>query len=984
MECKSRDKFSYARIVVVANNHHRFQYVYCQFEALRRKNLSNEILIRNELEALPTGLDETYDRLLLSLNEHFRTQIISVLKWLTSSNRDLRLEELAEIFVLRPESDVIFDKTYRLFEPSDFIKYMSSLIVVQTIPNADLHKMSPLAGTEKKTYIRLAHFTVKEYLMSDRIAMGPANCFSLTETDAYLHVAHSSLAYYLYSITVPDSETSDLELRHYALDNWMLHLEMVPRKLWPSDVGNLAAQALEMRSNSLRTILEADKSTIMGLVKWDLYQPLRTEMLKRPHLYTAAKGFVNLTDTLIGGGPRANQYLVLEDMDLALDYAALAGSTALVQLLMDQGADCRSGNAEIGSALHAAAERGHIEVVELLLDRGAAIDAQYGKPGSALAAAVFGNQLDVVQLLVSRDSDINASSDKAWGTTALVTAAAPRARYANYECLRFLLDRGADVNIQCPNRGTALNHAAANISESGNSECVRLLLDRGADVNLPGGTLGYPLQAMCYGFKDPSDVMLLLDRNADVNARGGKFDTALQALFSNCWIESQPKFEIASLLLDRGADINMHGGYYGSVLQAACATMCSMEIAQFLLENDADVGFEGGYFGSALQAACFSASLPTAQLLLDRGANVNVLGGTFGSALQAAASSIFSDSAPELVELLLSKGADANKSCGRFATALQAACWRNNIDIVRILTEHGAEVNVEGGEYGTALQAACVHSSIDIVRILIDHGAEVNIEGGEYGTALQGACFASWGDPSIPQLLIEHGANVHQQSGKFGNAWHAAAAQEYTGPVLQLLLDHGIDIDDARGREYATALHAAIEAGSKAWDPSSQIERIGFLLDHGANVNLGGGKYGFPLQSACAIEQEHGVGITKHLLEKCSELDVNATGGHFGSALQAAAHSGQTDSVRILLDKGADVNASGGIHRSALNAAVFEGYWDIVEVLLEKGAVPDSQPDEVWLEEVQGRLGRGAVERYRKFWEKTGSQWKGVHVHSEH
>lgn len=984
MGCKSRKKFSHALIIVVADNLHRFQYVYCQFEALRRKNLSNETLIRNELEALPIGLDETYDRLLLSLNEHFRTQIISVLKWLTSSNRDLRLEELAEIFVLRPESDVIFDKTYRLFEPSDFIKYMSSLIVVQTIPNADLHKMSPLAGTEKNTYIRLAHFTVKEYLMSDRIAMGPANCFALTETDAYLHVAHSSIAYYLYSITVPDSEISNLELRHYALENWMLHLEMVPRKLWPSHVGNLAAQALGMRSNSLRTILESDKSTIMGLVNWDLYQPLRTEMLKRPHLYTAAKGFVNLTDTLIGGRLSANPYLVQEDMDLALHYAALAGSTALVQLLLDQGADCWSCIAEMGTALDSAAYKGHIEVVELLLDRGAAIDAQHGKLGSALEDAVSGRQLDVVQLLVSRDSDIKASSDKPWGTVTLVTAARPGARYENYECLRFLLDSGADIHIQCPTRGAALNHAAANISESGNSECVRLLLDRGADVNVSGGTFGHPLQAMCFGFKDPSDVMLLLDRGADVNDRGGKYDTALQALFSNCWIESQQKRDIASLLLDRGADINMHGGYYGSTLQAACATKCSMEIAQFLLENGVNIGFEGGYFGSALQAACFSASLPTAQLLLDMGANVNVLGGTFGSALQAAASSIFSDSAPELVEILLSKGADANKLCGRFGTALQAACWRNNIDIVRILTDHGADTNVEGGEYGTALQAACVHSSIDIVRILIDHGAEVNVEGGEYGTALQAACHASWGDPSIPQLLIAHGANVHQQSGKFGSAWHAAAAHQYTGPVLQLLLGHGIDIDDARGREYATALHAVIELGSKDWDPSSQIERIGFLLDHGANVNLGGGKYGFPLQSACAIEQEHGVEITKHFLERCSKIDVNATGGHYCSALQAAAHSGQTDSVRMLLDRRANLHASGGIHRSALNAAIFHGYWDIVEVLLERGAVPDSQVDETWLEDVRDRLGRGAVERYRKFWEKTGSQWKGAQVRSEH
>ena len=40
--------------------------------------------------------------------------------------------------------------------------------------------------------------------------------------------------------------------------------------------------------------------------------------------------------------------------------------------------------------------------------------------------------------------------------------------------------------------------------------------------------------------------------------------------------------------------------------------------------------------------------------------------------------------------------------------------------------------------------------------------------------------------------------------------------------------------------------------------------------------------------------------------------DVNAQGGHYGNALQAASDGGHEKVVELLLGKGADVNAQGG------------------------------------------------------------------------
>ncbi|KAK3901999.1 hypothetical protein C8A05DRAFT_34319 [Staphylotrichum tortipilum] len=110
------------------------------------------------------------------------------------------------------------------------------------------------------------------------------------------------------------------------------------------------------------------------------------------------------------------------------------------------------------------------------------------------------------------------------------------------------------------------------------------------------------------------------------------------------------------------------------------------------------------------------------------------------------------------------------------------------------------------------------------------------------------------------------------------------------------------------------------------------------------------------------------------LLNRCPGININAPGGLFGCALQAAAYSGQINSVRLLLDRGTDVKLRNGKYGSALNAAVVAGYWDSVEVLLQAGAEPDcwhlAEPDQEWLGHVREEDGRGAVERYSMFWEK--------------
>ncbi|KAK7937486.1 uncharacterized protein PG986_014354 [Apiospora aurea] len=107
-----------------------------------------------------------------------------------------------------------------------------------------------------------------------------------------------------------------------------------------------------------------------------------------------------------------------------------------------------------------------------------------------------------------------------------------------------------------------------------------------------------------------------------------------------------------------------------------------------------------------------------------------------------------------------------------------------------------------------------------------------------------------------------------------------------------------------------------------------------------AFVNFGGGRFETETQGASEGHKE----VAKVLPKERS--DVNAQGGHFGNALQAASSEGYEKIVQMLLDKGAEVNAQGGEYGNALQAASSEGHEKIVQMLLDKGAEVNAQGGE--------------------------------------
>ncbi|KAK1254875.1 hypothetical protein MKX08_008870 [Trichoderma sp. CBMAI-0020] len=963
-----------------------FQYIQCQFEILQR--LSSESEIYEALQKLPKGLDATYDRILESIDADFKERVINSIKWLAFSQRTLMLEELSEIFIIRLNGDIAINENDRLFSPEDILEYFSGLIITQ---KRERGYRTGTRAIDEVTEVRLVHFSLKEYFISTRI-VERAPAFAFTDVEAHISIARACLVYlkqFSHDIAKCTSHYGLSGLQEYTTDYWMIHLEEIPRERWPAEWAQNIAIVFGFHSQSFLNQLRLERK--LGYDNNDFDNYIRLP----PYCFTARLGLYRFTQMLLSQGP--NAYATQEDLDVALQNAAYGGNKEIINLFLERGADVDAECGKWGSALLAAAATGNLGALELLVESGAHVNMP-SKKGRCLLTSLNEKSTQCLNFLLDNGADIEMQG----GDDGTALTSTLRNRDINLGRFELLLERNANANALGGEFYTPLQTACAYMMFHGTQHYVENLMERGADPNIRGGLYGTALQAACSdgsrlgkGKRTEmaiSVIQLLIDHGADVNLGGGKYGSAFNAVAS--W-KSSRAIQFMKLLYDNGAKINQPGDPdHGTTLHIACYKG-SVEAVRWLLDKDVDVNAESGRFATPLQAAVAGTTRSReyevrkiVQLLMEKGARVNQQGGEYGTALQAAFAN--RDVDEELHHLLLEHGADISIKGGKYGTALATACGNPEVSVesVRLLLDRGADVNADGGEYGTALIAACTRwtRGAELVQLLLDHGADINAEGGKHGTALAAACKIGT-SLELVSLLLERGADPRCQNCL---AWHTAVRSEGRDivPILKLLLDH-VDINHVH-EEYGTALHAVMELwnlGRESILVRCWHEKARFLLESGANADIMAGKFGFALQAACAATYilDHGnaegyngdieyvCSKTKLLLEQRPDINVDVQGGMYNTALQAAAYSGQTASIRLLLDKKADCNIRGGKYGSALNAAIISGYWDIVEILLEVGATPDchlqEQPDEEWLQRVREEDGRGAYERYMKFWE---------------
>ncbi|KAJ6080744.1 hypothetical protein N7499_005618 [Penicillium canescens] len=791
-----------------------FRFVACQLSSLRNCLIGNQL--DECLRSLPRDLDETYERTLCNIEDIYIEDARRVLTALCISDRSLTTAELIGAIAVNFSEPPHLDYEGRLYTPDDLIGICRSLVEPA---------VTKIGNGQRIVIARIAHFSVREYLQSDRMLQQKAKGFAVRQEHAHAEMAQTCLLYLLdpkLSFGMANEmRIVNFPFAKYAAQKWYHHYERTTERR--PHLEALILRLFQTKASFLAWVnlydLDAEELLVVFERPFDLLAP--------PVYYAALLGLETVLEALI----KADSYRILRDNSLnhnmgrhgcALQAASFKGSESAVQMLLEQGADPNVQGGEFGNALQAASYKGYERIVQMLLEQGADPNVQGGEFGNALQAASykgyerivqmlleqgadpnvqggkFGNALqaassegheNIVQILLERGADVNAQT--ASGLTALQAAS-----FKGYEnSMQILLEKAADVNL-----GTVDSNALLAASLMGHEGCVQLLLEKGANVNIQLGRNGSALFAASYGGFE-NIVKSLLEQGANINAQGGRGGTALQAA------SSKGHEKVVQLLLNEGADPNIQGGVFGNALQAASYIGCE-KVVQILLEEGVDPTAQGGKYGDALQAASARGHEGTVRMLLRRNTNADVRGGLYGSALQAACLGGYE----KIVRVLLKEGADVNAQGGEYGNALQAASYQGNEDIVQILLVKGADVNAPGGEFGNALQAASYQAHKNLVHLLLKEGADVNAQGGVYGQALQAAlCEGFLEVEEIIEMLLTNGADVNAQGGEYGNALQAASYGGYED-IVQILLERGADVN-AQGGEYGNALQAASVEG---------------------------------------------------------------------------------------------------------------------------------------------------------------------------
>ncbi|KAI5836982.1 ankyrin repeat-containing domain protein [Morchella snyderi] len=220
--------------------------------------------------------------------------------------------------------------------------------------------------------------------------------------------------------------------------------------------------------------------------------------------------------------------------ETALIYAA-SRFPAIVQLLLEKGADA-DGLDSIGRpALVVAVLNGQTETVKLLLEYGVNVDSKAPGGETALVYAARRSPA-IVQLLLEKGADANGL--KSSRTPALVLAASN----GQTETVKLLLEYGVNVDSKAPGGETALVYAAARMSPA----IVQLLLEKGADANGLNSS-GTPALVLAASNGQTETVKLLLEYGANVDSKDRQGRTALERA-------AGANLDVFKLLLDKGAE----------------------------------------------------------------------------------------------------------------------------------------------------------------------------------------------------------------------------------------------------------------------------------------------------------------------------------------------------------------------------------------------------------------------------------------------
>ena len=463
----------------------RFRWVFCQLDRLRRC-LSPHI--RQALYEPPETLDKTYERTLLDISKDNWAYAHRLFQCIVVAHRPLRVEELAEFLAFKSDEggSLRFEEELRPEDPRDTVlSTCSSLIMVVNVGGSPVMQFS--------------HISVKEYLISTRIAKGPVSRYSIPPELAHLFVTQACLSFLLQlDKRVTKKHIEDSPLARYAGQYWTDHAEF----------GNVSSHVEDM----MRTLFDPQSHHFKNWL-W-IYDTILNRSSNSPApcrpgwtpLHLAAQhGFHRIAEWLIT--TCAQDVNVSYSYRAPLNIASMKGHFMVAQVLLAHHADVDiNGTSSYWGPLHLSGYYGHPTVARVLLDHRADVNIRT-KSGRTplLALSERSGNLEIAQMLLEHGADPNARPSTYVGLDSLHLAL----KRGHSGLAQLLLKHGADPNSRDVDGQTPLHVS----SRLGHQKVARELLELDVDINSRDNQGRTPLQVALENGSE-GVVRLLLEHRA--------------------------------------------------------------------------------------------------------------------------------------------------------------------------------------------------------------------------------------------------------------------------------------------------------------------------------------------------------------------------------------------------------------------------------------------------------------------------------------
>lgn len=942
----------------------RFLWVVCQLDQLSRIRTA---INKDILRTLPKGLGQTFETILLKLEEEDKHLAKKIFRLIVCSRHPLGLDELVEAVAIEPHTRNFKTlKRNKLLRASDIFDICGSLI-----------RRSRVTGK-----ITLCHYSVHEFLETPTLESGQRNEFFLDSSHGSIDLAAACITYLnlddfstrkfsssaASSIEAQPSQPSDQTFSEspfldYAASNWWHHLAGAGKSghdvTWPL----------------LQKFFTPDRGNFeywAGVAAYIHGAYTYPSHIKPLHV-AAIHGLKDLTSTLLKTDPESSGSKA-GDGRTALHFALQTEQDEMVDYLIRAGVPLESSDDTGQRPLHLAMELGNEKAVELLVAAGSDVNAALPDGRTPVTIAIENRCDNLLDTLM----DSSLETTLVDGRSLLHLAA----QTGNEKCVLFLINvRKEGVNRRDRSLWTPLHYAA----DHGHQTIVKILLLNKALIS-PGDKNGWtPLHAAMSKHHAECAVLLLQAKSprSDDTDEGQMDDSYPLGPSSSRGErptgESNPRDKY-------GLHREQHGKVASPLLFAVSEGY--YEGVEILLNH-----FGGSYdFGQmrdmkkSLDKALESNKLDILKVLLSKASGSEIqaiLGSTIASANKHILSLIrerlrYSN---ELYYELIPNAIDSGETAVaeflldiparlrdvRILDALFANALRHNcLGAARILAKRGANISLPDRHGRTPLVMAIMSNEHSAARLLCEIGGKEclaartrNDETALHVLAdrcIKGEDIGEWIE--VANLLANAGIELSAFDDKEQQICHKAAANNNMA-MMEWALEKTLqpDVADIDGM---TAIHIAVK--------HSHIEMTRFLWSHLFRekpdrimkivLGDGGKRTDTPIEVSARVRK---IEVLNMLLEFEDEA-FQALGNnsrpsdwlvaHRTEAMCVAASEGFVEGVSTLLGAAADVSRRNLDGETALHMASRLGHNEIASLLLSKGAdvnEPTVHPEETAL-----------------------------------